>query len=272
MAIYEPKTTMPAHPDLAREQITALQTHGSKQTRLALLSDSQPALTNPLLTCLICIHPYHAANVEGNIETPVMTACGHIFGNKCIKQWLEQDNGGSGKTCPMCRFELKYRECGCVIKAVPAFGTSPSPYLVNSDPSPKKSLTIHTDPTPPPRITASEIPLRCCRCEIRRVVSAEKERYDDLLFELYDDRAALMERISALKELAAHEVDGEETLLTQTQMQETRVQNQEALRLAEKELDGVDKEIEVAQELRDGLEVEKTKKMEELKARSGWFL
>ena len=128
MAVKGPSPSTPAHPDLTRAQITALETYGSKATRNALLSISQPALTNPLITCLICIHPYHSANVEGNTETPVITACGHIFGNKCIKQWLEEENGTSGtkneKTCPMCRFSLKYRECGCVIQAVPAFGNS----------------------------------------------------------------------------------------------------------------------------------------------------
>ena len=86
MAVKGPSPSTPAHPDLTRAQITALETYGSKATRNALLSISQPALTNPLITCLICIHPYHSANVEGNVETPVITACGHIFGNKCIKQ------------------------------------------------------------------------------------------------------------------------------------------------------------------------------------------
>ncbi|KAH8790792.1 hypothetical protein BGZ57DRAFT_876400 [Hyaloscypha finlandica] len=127
MAIHDPPSSTPTTHGLTRDQILALHTHGSKQTRHALLNTSQPPLTNPLVTCLICIHPYHSANVDGNVEAPVMTACGHVFGDGCLRVWMEDsENGGSGGnnggTCPMCRFVLRYRECGHLIRAVPAFG------------------------------------------------------------------------------------------------------------------------------------------------------
>jgi hypothetical protein len=95
---------------LTRDQVNALHTYGSKATRNALLtsSPSSPALANPLVTCLICIHPYHSTNVDGNVETPVITACGHVFGDECLEEWLQGNGAGS---CPLCRFVLKYRNC-----------------------------------------------------------------------------------------------------------------------------------------------------------------
>ncbi|KAE9373793.1 hypothetical protein N431DRAFT_557767 [Stipitochalara longipes BDJ] len=228
MGIHEYTTSTPTHPDLTRSQLAALQTHGSKSTRIALLSTSQPALTNPLITCLICIHPYHSANVEGNIESPVITACGHIFGDKCITQWLEEENSGSGsgKTCPMY-------------------------------------------PPPPPTITASQIPLRCGRCEIRRVLRVEKARYDDLFFALVDNKTTLLQQRNSLREEGAEMVDGEMKLLTQRQMEETRLQTWTAFRQVEEELEVVDRRLSEIEERRKGLE---GRKMEEIRARGGWFL
>ena len=35
-------------------------------------------------SCIICNIQYHTSNEEGMVETPVMTACGHVFGNRCL--------------------------------------------------------------------------------------------------------------------------------------------------------------------------------------------
>ncbi len=139
--------------ELTYSQIQGLLDKGSRETCGALIKPCQPHLSNHLITCLICIHPYHSSNVEGTVEDPVITACGHIFGNTCLNQWLTPD---SALTCPLCRFVLKYKECGHVIKPLPAFSKSN-----------------------PPNITAEQVPDRCSACELQNL--RWQRRYDGLL-------------------------------------------------------------------------------------------
>jgi len=157
--------------ELTYTQLQGLLESGSKETTGALIKCLQPHLSNPLVTCLICIHPYHSPNVEGNVEDPVVTACGHIFGKSCLKQWLAPN---SALTCPLCRFVLKYKDCGHVIKPLPAFSKST-----------------------PSKITADQTPVNCSRCELRSLVSNCQRTYDSLL----EERGHLTEHREELNEV-----------------------------------------------------------------------
>jgi hypothetical protein len=48
--------------------------------------------------CAICSEVLGATNQEGNSEQAVKTPCGHLFGEHCIKSWLEENDN-----CPCCR-------------------------------------------------------------------------------------------------------------------------------------------------------------------------
>jgi Ring finger domain len=159
--------------ELTYTQLQGLMEHGSMETTGALIKSTQPHLSNPLITCLICIHPYHSPNVEGNVEDPVITACGHIFGKSCLEQWLAP---ASALTCPLCRFVLKYKECGHVIKPLPAFSKST-----------------------PSKITADQTPASCSACELRNLASSCQRTYDSLL-EQRDDLKECKEEMSELEE------------------------------------------------------------------------
>ena len=93
--------------------------NSSDRATILLAETSKEPLTEQKLTCPICIHPYHCPNEDGDIEVPVQTKCGHIFGNKCF-EILVQDILGMHKAvhCPLCRdmlvdapqpTELKFR-------------------------------------------------------------------------------------------------------------------------------------------------------------------
>ena len=54
--------------------------------------------------CAICRLSFgEAEEEEGLIETPVITLCGHVFGNLCLRTWLKEK---TASTCPMCRFDF----------------------------------------------------------------------------------------------------------------------------------------------------------------------
>jgi hypothetical protein len=72
-------------------------------------------------SCDICNDQFKG---PGTVERPTVLPCGHIFGNRCIKRWMQgkrpdsehealtaSDRGG----CPICRRKLVYRFCGHAI-------------------------------------------------------------------------------------------------------------------------------------------------------------
>ncbi|RDA85789.1 hypothetical protein CP532_6299, partial [Ophiocordyceps camponoti-leonardi (nom. inval.)] len=53
-------------------------------------------------TCIICYNDYGVESPEGSVESPVrLPKCKHVFGNICIKKWLEDSDN-----CPYCRDKL----------------------------------------------------------------------------------------------------------------------------------------------------------------------
>ncbi|MDG1848876.1 MAG: RING finger domain-containing protein, partial [Flavobacteriales bacterium] len=79
----------------------------AKPTRQGKVTFSQGALDkigkffydqeNTIQGCAICTN-----TLEGDLS--VLTPCNHIFHEKCIKQWEQQQN-----SCPSCRIEIKHR-------------------------------------------------------------------------------------------------------------------------------------------------------------------
>jgi hypothetical protein len=69
------------------------------------------------IVCEICFESeLVVSRPRSNIrdETPAILPCGHVFGHKCISEWLE-----SHSTCPTCRLKLKHTKCGHVLEAIP---------------------------------------------------------------------------------------------------------------------------------------------------------
>ncbi|KAM0437733.1 hypothetical protein ACHAPT_002098 [Fusarium lateritium] len=53
-------------------------------------------------SCVICYNDYGVETPEGICEAPLrLPKCGHIFGDHCIKKWLEDSD-----SCPYCRDKL----------------------------------------------------------------------------------------------------------------------------------------------------------------------
>ncbi|KAF4581143.1 RING-finger domain containing protein [Ophiocordyceps camponoti-floridani] len=52
--------------------------------------------------CVICYNDYGVQSIEGVVEAPLrLPNCKHVFGNQCIKKWLEDSD-----SCPYCRDKL----------------------------------------------------------------------------------------------------------------------------------------------------------------------
>jgi hypothetical protein len=79
---------------------------------------------NDILSCTICSDSYFKVSPEGELEHPVVTPCGHIFGNMCLDIWRREQKAllaGHEKRfrrfqagevqCPTCRFHFPYAEC-----------------------------------------------------------------------------------------------------------------------------------------------------------------
>ncbi|KHN95262.1 RING-finger domain containing protein [Metarhizium album ARSEF 1941] len=61
------------------------------------------ALPESERTCVICYNEYGVASPEGINEAPIrLPQCKHIFGDHCIKKWLEDSD-----SCPYCRSKLQ---------------------------------------------------------------------------------------------------------------------------------------------------------------------
>lgn len=46
-------------------------------------------------------------NQESNdLELPYRTACGHVFGKRCLNKWLEENGDWRGARCPICRLKF----------------------------------------------------------------------------------------------------------------------------------------------------------------------
>ena len=45
-------------------------------------------------------------DIDVELETPVRLACGHVYGEKCLKRWISGKGIGNLPTCPMCRAVL----------------------------------------------------------------------------------------------------------------------------------------------------------------------
>lgn len=61
-----------------------------------MLADFGPA------ACVICYNDFGIASPEGAVETPLrLPKCKHVFGNQCIRKWLEESY-----SCPYCRDQL----------------------------------------------------------------------------------------------------------------------------------------------------------------------
>lgn len=46
--------------------------------------------------CTICLQDIG----DGDADSPVRLPCLHVFGDRCIKRWLEEEG-----TCPLCRYD-----------------------------------------------------------------------------------------------------------------------------------------------------------------------
>jgi hypothetical protein len=230
-----------ARNELTDTQVIAIMDCGSVQTIAALLKDTQHHLTNPLITCLICIHPYHSANVEGNIEVPVTTACGHIFGNTCIASWLTPE---SNLTCPLCRFELRYKKCNHPISPVSAFS-----------------------PPPPPKITAEQIPARCGVCELD-VLMAEKRT---AIIEETDRKDFWEIDMQDMRETGATVTpEGDLALLTDEEFQEQNPKYWKLIKELEKYIAASKEKIKIMEEeLEEDTEVARLKM---IARRGGWYM
>lgn len=62
--------------------------------------------------CSICREPF--GEEEGDCRMPVRLCCsgGHVFGEFCIRSWLDPTEPEPRRTCPMCREEIVAREDG----------------------------------------------------------------------------------------------------------------------------------------------------------------
>ena len=92
------------HWQLCGERITNLLAQLEEQKTVDLNPENKKALQDILQLqiesqedCAVCLETLH---------NPVITTCGHSFGQECISKVIEQQ-----QKCPMCRAELKDETC-----------------------------------------------------------------------------------------------------------------------------------------------------------------
>ena len=101
------------------------------------------------------------------------------------------------------------------------------------------------------------------------MLRVKKARYDDLSFELYDEKTALAARRDASRQEGAQVVGGEKVLLTQRQMEESFPEAWATFVLAERELEDVVRRLgELSKEWKGVQE----RTMEEIRGRGRWYL
>lgn len=79
-------------------------------------SSSSPSTQQHIVQKCEFAQPIEAANAinseveeDERPENPVKLECGHVFGERCIRRWI---NEGNPPTCPTCRKVLNRSECG----------------------------------------------------------------------------------------------------------------------------------------------------------------
>ncbi|KAI8966262.1 hypothetical protein F5Y11DRAFT_188513 [Daldinia sp. FL1419] len=60
----------------------------------------------------LALHRHFLSYIRHGIERTVALACGHVFGDRCIRSLLAQ---GSDLVCPSCGFRMAYQGCGHAI-------------------------------------------------------------------------------------------------------------------------------------------------------------
>ncbi|KAK8090825.1 RING/U-box [Apiospora phragmitis] len=86
-----------------------------------------PASGQPVLLDLECpCYHYHLdvpRRVSPNdfpdapLEPLAVLPCGHMLGAHCLDRWMRDlDDEGKEPDCPLCRFKLTYRKCGCLLR------------------------------------------------------------------------------------------------------------------------------------------------------------
>lgn len=122
------------------KEIALLKKHGPQEIKEAL-EQSHDLSTEPKVTCRICFRLYYTPDEDDLVERPVITICGHYFGEHCIAEWLRNNQN----RCPFCRTELKFKVCGHNVLPLLAFR-----------------------PTTPEPLPAQDIPDECYNCEYQR--------------------------------------------------------------------------------------------------------
>ncbi|OTA55492.1 hypothetical protein K449DRAFT_438716 [Hypoxylon sp. EC38] len=102
------------------------------------------------------VHPEEATSLEPMVVLP----CGHFFGAWCLRQWVRPDPTGELflDNCPLCRFPVKYPECGHNILIQPYYANTPRHHQL--------PLTIPEE---------GVIPNFCAACRIRWVQFVAKQ-------------------------------------------------------------------------------------------------
>ncbi|KAK8118832.1 uncharacterized protein PG998_003458 [Apiospora kogelbergensis] len=60
---------------------------------------------------------------DASLEPMTVLPCGHMIGSHCMDNWIRsRDAEKEPPNCPVCRFELAYKHCGCLIRT-PGYNT-----------------------------------------------------------------------------------------------------------------------------------------------------
>lgn len=70
------------------------------------MANPPPILTKEQLKdgedeCPVCYVKWFEAGEDGKIEYPIRLTCGHLYGQKCLEEWIQETN-----SCPMCKVEF----------------------------------------------------------------------------------------------------------------------------------------------------------------------